>query len=228
MEKILLNAEARPEKGKGSARSLRRREMLPAIIYSAGKSTPIKLNRREVVKLISSGVGEHALINIELTEGEKKKASHPTLIKEYQTDPVTNELLHVDFFEVSLKKKIKINIPVVLVKEPRGVKQGGIMQHHIREIQIECFPTEIPDGIDVDAEFMEIGQSLHVSDLKPPEGIKITSDPNEVILSVMAPVVEEEAPEEIAEEEGAAEPELVKAKGKEEGEAEAEQGTEKK
>ncbi len=221
MEKISLKAEQRPEIGKGSARSLRRGGVLPAVIYAAGKSTPIKLNRKEIVKLISSGVGEHALINIELTGGKTKKVNYPSLIKEYQTDPVTNELLHVDFFEVSLKKEIKINIPVVLTKEPAGVKQGGILQHHTREIQIECLPTQIPDGISVDAEFIEIGHSLHVSDLEPPEGIKILTDPHEVILLVTAPVVEEKAPEEVEEEEGA-EPELVKGKGKEEGEAEAE------
>ncbi len=228
MEKILLKAEKRPETGKGSARSLRRSDMLPAIIYSAGKSTPIKLNRKEIVKLISTGVGEHALINIELTGDKTKKVTHPSLIKEYQTDPVSNELLHVDFFEVSLKDKIKINIPVVLVKEPVGVKQGGILQHHIREVQIECLPTQIPDGIDVDVELLEIGNSLHVSDLEPQEGIKIITDPHELILSVVAPVVEEVEPEEVEEEEGAEEPELVKGKGKEEGEAEAEEEQKKK
>jgi large subunit ribosomal protein L25 len=228
MEKILLKAEQRSETGKGSARSLRRSDMLPAIIYSAGKSTPIKLNRKEIVRLISSGVGEHALINIELIGGKTKNLNHPSLIKEYQTDPVTNELLHVDFFEVSLKKKIKINIPVVLIKEPAGVKQGGILQHHIREVQVECLPTEIPDGIEVDAEFLELGHSLHVSDLKPKEGIKIITEPHEVILSVVAPVIEEVAVEEVEVEEGAEEPELVKAKGKEEGEAEEEEEQKKK
>ena len=228
MEKISLKAEQRLETGKGSARSLRREDMLPAIIYSAGKSTPIKLNRKEIVKLIASGVGEHALINIELTGDKAKNVNHPSLIKEYQADPVTNELLHVDFFEISLKKKIKINIPVVLIKEPEGVKQGGILQHHIREVQVECLPTQIPDGMEVDAGFLELGHSLHVSDLKPKEGIKIITEPHEVILSVVAPVIEEVAVEEVEVEEGAEEPELVKAKGKEEGEAEEEEEQKKK
>lgn len=222
MEKILLKAEARTELGKGGARSLRRSNMLPAIIYAGGKSKPIKLDRKEIVRLISSGVGEHALINIELTGEKSKQEVHPSLIKEYQADPVTNELLHVDFLEVSLKKKIKINIPIVLTKEPAGIKLGGILQHHLREVQIECLPTQIPDGIDVDAEFIDIGHSLHVSDLQPPEGIKILTDPHEVILLVTAPVVEEVA--EVEEE--VEEPELVKAKGKEEeaaAEAEGEQ-----
>jgi large subunit ribosomal protein L25 len=222
MEKILLKAEKRSETGKGSARSLRRRELLPAVIYSDGKSTPIKLQRKEIVRLISSGVGEHALINLALSDGKSKTAEHPSLIKDYQSDPVTNELLHVDFMEVSLKKKIKITIPIVILKEPAGIKKGGILQHHIREIEIECFPTEIPEGVEVDAGFIEIGHSLHVSDLQMIEGIKILTDPHEVILSVSAPVVEEEAPTEAAEEE-AAEPELVKAKGKEEAPSEEEQ-----
>lgn len=218
MEKIILKAETRTELGKGGARGLRREDMLPAIIYSGGKSTPIKLHRKEIVRLISSGVGEHALINIELTGGKSKQGTHPSLIKEYQADPVTNELLHVDFLEISLKKKIKINTPIILTKDPASIKLGGILQHHLREVQIECLPTQIPDGIEVDAESVGIGQSLHVSDIQPPENIKILTDPQEVILLVTAPVIEE-----VAEvEEAASEPELVKAKGKEEEEAEAE------
>jgi len=214
MKKIELKAEQRAEIGKGGARSLRRQGMLPAVIYSGGKSTPIKFQRKELVKLITSGVGEHAILNIEFSKDGGKPAEHPALIKEYQKDPVSTELLHVDFMEISLKEKIKISIAVVITKEPLSIKTGGIMEHHLREIEIECLPTQIPEAIEIDAESVEIGHSLHVSDIKPMEGIRIVTNPQIVILNVTAPRVEE-APAVAAEAE-VAEPEVLKAKGKEE------------
>jgi len=215
MEKILLKADRRQETGKGSARKLRRQGLLPAVIYSKGQSTHIKLRRSEIWRLISSGIGEHALLSIELGNGDSNTNSINALIKDYQVDSVTDELLHVDFIEVSLKEKISIMVPIIITKEPAGVKKGGIMEQHLREVEIECLPTQIPEGIEVDAGFVEIGHSLHVSDLVPPEGVKITTDPEEVVLTVLEAKVEEVAPAP-AEEEEAAEPELVKEKAKEE------------
>ncbi len=141
------------------------------------------------------------------------------LVKDYQTDPVKNELLHVDFIEISLKQKITTIVPIVMTNEPVGVKNGGILHQQLRDVEIECLPTQIPDGIEVDVSSIDIGHSLHVSDLVVTEGVKILSDPGEAILSVSAPVKEEEAPVVPAEEE-AAEPELVKKAKPEEEEAE--------
>jgi len=222
MEKILVKADKRPEIGKGSARSLRRQGVLPAVVYGVNVSTPIKVESRQLTKLITSGVGEHSLITIELNEGGKKTSEHPVLIKDYQMDPVSDELLHVDFIEVSLLENVNVTVPLVIIKEPAGVKMGGILEHRMREIEVECLPTQIPEKIEIDAGHIEIGHSLHVSDLTAPEGAKIISDESEVILSVSAPRVEEEAPAEGAEAE-AAEPELVKAKGKEEEDKSAEE-----
>lgn len=214
MEKILVKADKRPETGKGGARSLRREGLLPAVVYAGGESTPIKIQSKQMTKLIYSGAGEHSLITIELNDDGGKTSEHPVLVKDYQRDPVSEELLHVDFMEVSLKEVVKVTVPIVIIKQPAGVKAGGILQHRLREVEIECLPTQIPDKIEVDAESIEIGHSLHVSDLTVLEGITMVSDPEEVVLSVSAPVVEEEAPAEEAEE--GAEPELVKGKGKEE------------
>jgi large subunit ribosomal protein L25 len=220
MEKILLKAEKRQEIGKGGARKLRREGLLPAVIYSKGHATPIKLQKKEMGRLISSGVGEHALLNIELSNGNGKTYNHHVLIKDYQADPVTDELLHVDFIEVSLKEKISIMVPIVITKEPAGIKKGGIMEQHLREVEVECLPTQIPDGIEIDAGFIEIGHSLHVSDLRSPQGVKIITDPDEVVLTVLEPRVEE-VPVAPAEEE-VVEPELVKEKAKEEEEVKEE------
>ena len=214
MEQILVKADKRSELGKGGARSLRRMGLLPSIVYSGGDSTPIKIEAKEMSKLILSGVGEHALITIELNEDGSKVSEHPVLIKDYQRDPVSEELLHVDFIQVSLEEVITITVSLHISKPPVGVKMGGILQYRLREVEVECLPTRIPDKFEIDASPLQIGDSFRVSDLPIQEGITIITDPAKVILSVSAPVVEEAAPAETAAEEQA-EPELVKGKGKE-------------
>ncbi len=218
MEKITIKADNRSETGKGSARSLRRAGILPAIVYSQGGSTAIKVNAKEMTKLIYSGVGEHALITIEL-EKDGQKVEHPVLVKDFQRDPVSEELLHVDFFEISLKDKITISVNLEIVKQPIGIKKGGTLQKRLREIEIECLPTNIPEKIAIDAEHIDIGQTFHVSDIVPIEGIRIITEGSLAILSVTAKVV---ADTEEAGEEKAAEPEIVGTKGKGEEEAEKE------
>ncbi|UCE71377.1 MAG: 50S ribosomal protein L25 [Nitrospiraceae bacterium] len=214
MEKILLKADKRSEIGKGGARSLRRRGIMPAVMYSGDTSTPVKVNSKEISRLMFKGTAEHALITLELHEAGKKISEHPVLVKDYQLDPVTDDLLHLDFIEVSLKKKVVVTVPIVITKDPVGIKLGGIAEHHLREVEIECLPTQIPDKIEVDAGFIEIGQTLHVSDITIPAGVTFVTDPKEVVLNVSAPRVEAEPEEEAAEGE-AAEPEVV-GKGKEE------------
>lgn len=221
MEKILVAADKRSESGKGNARSLRRAGIIPSVVYSEGKSIPIQINRKIMSRLLTSGGAEHALITVELNEDGSKTSEHPVLIKDYQLDPVSDELLHVDFMEVSLKEKITVTVLINVTKKPAGVKMGGILQNILREVEVECLPTQIPESIDVDAEFVEMGGSLHVSDLPIPEGVKLLTDPSEVILTVTAPVAEEEKAEEEAA--AAAEPELVGTKGKKEGEEQKEE-----
>jgi large subunit ribosomal protein L25 len=218
MERVSITAEKRDIHGKGVARSLRREGMVPAVVYREGKSQLIKLSKKDLTRLINSVGGEQVMVDLQFADGEKKLA----LLKDYQKDPIKGELLHTDFFEVSLTEEVRITVHVSTVGEPVGVKRdAGILQHTLREIEIECMPDRIPGKIEVEISKLEIGQSVHVSDLKFEEGVKVLTDPGDVIVSVIAPVVEaapavEEAP--VAE---AAEPEVVK-KGKKE-----EEGTEK-
>lgn len=213
MEKIMIKADLRPELGKGSARTLRRAGLLPAVFYSQGNSTNVTINLKKMTTLIYSGAGEHSLITIELNEDGGKISEHPVLVKDYQRDPVSEDILHVDFLKVSLTEVVTVTVPLEIVKQPAGIKLGGIMQRRLREIEVECLPTRIPNKIKIDAEFIQIGQSYHVSDCSVPEGVKLVTDPAEVILSVSAPVVEASTE---AEEGEAAEPEVIKGKGKEE------------
>ena len=218
MERITINVEKREETGKGAARSLRRKDIVPGILYRGGGSLPIKLPKKEIKQFINTTSGQQVMVNLRFNDGESKLA----LIKEFQVDPLRRELLHADFFEVSLTEKLKVNVRVSVTGEPIGVKRdNGILQYHLREIEIECLPDKVPGHVDIDASGLEIGQGLHVRDLKLGEDIKVITDPGDVIVNVIAPLVEAVAPtEEAAPAEAAAEPEVMKKGKKEEEKAE--------
>jgi large subunit ribosomal protein L25 len=220
MERITINVEKREETGKGAARSLRRKDIVPGILYRGGGSLPIKLPKKEVMQFINTTSGQQVMVTLHFSDGESKLA----LIKEFQVDPLRRELLHADFFEVSLTEKLKVNVRILVTGEPIGVKRdNGILQYHLREIEIECLPDKVPGHVDIDASGLEIGQSLHVRDLKLGEDIRVITDSGEVIVNVIAPLVEAVAPtEEAAPAEAAAEPEVVKKGKKEEEKAEEE------
>ena len=220
MERIIIHAEKREETGKGVARSLRREDMIPAVLYRAGGSLPIKLPKKEITQFINTTSGEQIMVALQFADGESKLA----LMKDYQVDPTRRELLHADFFEVLLTEKVKVNVHIIPTGEPVGVKRdSGILQNLMRDIEIECLPDRIPGHIKIDISGLEIGQSFHVSDLPIGEGIKILTDPEEVIVNVIAPAVEEVAPvaAEVAAAPEVAEPEVIK-KGKKEEEEEKE------
>ncbi len=215
MERVSLAAEKREEQGKGAARTLRRAGMVPAVLYREGRAESIKLNRKELAKLINTVAGEQVMVDLNFTDGGRKLA----LLKSFQVDPLKRELLHTDFFEVSLTEPVRITIHVLTAGEPIGVKRdAGILQHVLREIEIECLPDKIPGKIEVDITKYELGQSLHVGDLQLGEGIKLMTDPHDVIITVIAPVAEAAATAEAAE--TVAEPEVAK-KGKKEEEGAA-------
>lgn len=214
MESITINAEKREEFGKGGARGLRRSNMIPAILYRAGKSVPIKFSKKELTQFINTTAGEQVMVNLRFADGENRLA----LMKDYQLEPTRGELLHADFFEVSLTEEVKVTVHITTVGEAIGVKRdGGILQYLLREIEVECLPDRIPGHIKIDISGLEIGQSLHVSDLKLGEGVKVLNSPEEVIFNVIAPAVEEVAApvEAVAPAPEVAEPEVIK-KGKKE------------
>jgi len=219
MEHLTIHVDKREEKGKGAVRSLRRNEMIPAVLYRGGGSLPIKFNKKEILQFINTTSGEQIMVNLQFSDGDSKLA----LMKEFQVDPATRELLHADFFEVALTEKLKLSVHVSVTGEPIGVKRdGGILQNVLREIEIECLPDKIPTHIKVDISNLEIGQSFHVRDLDLGSDIKIFTDPQEVIANILAPLVEEVAPAEAAAVPEAEEPEIAKKGKKEEEEKEEE------
>lgn len=225
MEEIKLDVQVRKEVGSGPIRKIRNAGLIPAVVYGGKKKpTVVKVDRRNFEKIRRQHVGEQLVFHINVLEGEKKLRDYSAIVKEEQHDPLSNEILHIDFNRISLTEKIEIKVPIAAKGEPVGVKRdGGSLDHVMWELDIICLPTNIPQHIDIDVSALEIGDSVHVSDIKLPEGVETHHDPESVVFHVVPPMKEEE-PEEAEEGE---EPEVIgEKKEKAEGE-EAEKAEEK-
>lgn len=207
MERVTLNVDKREQAGKGIARSLRRNGLMPAVVYKGGSSIPIQLSAKELSRFISKTAGEQVIVHLQFPDDVKQ-----AIVKDYQVDYVKGSLLHVDFQEISATEAIKVIVHIDIKGEAVGVKRDkGILQYGIREIVVECLPDKIPGHIDVDVSGLEIGQSIHVGDLKLAEGIRIITSLNEVIATVTS--VKEEEIAAVPVEAETVEPEVIK-KGK--------------
>jgi large subunit ribosomal protein L25 len=228
MEEIFLDAEPRQEIGKSKVKDLRKEGFIPAVVYSDGKeSLPIKVSHKQLLQLIHQHRLESAVINLKVKDDKKQKA-RSCLIKEIQYDPVNDDIVHVDFNQISLTKAIKINVPVAAKGEPIGVKQeGGSVEHILWEIEVECLPTDIPKGIEVDVSQLKIGDAIHIKDITFPANVKVLNNPEAIVLSVAAPI-KEEIPVAPVEGEEKQEPEVIKEKKEVPAEAKEEEDKEKK
>lgn len=228
MEEILLDVEIREELGKSDVKQLRKKGFTPAVIYAQGKETQaIKISTHQLISMVHQHRLESMVVNLKI-KGDTKNKARACLIKEMQHDPVTGNITHVDFNEISLTKAIKVNVPVVAKGEPVGVKlEGGSLEHILWEVEVECLPTDIPKDIEVDVSQLKIGDAIHIKDITFPANIKVLSDPGAVVLSVMAPM-KEEVPVEPVEGEEKQEPEVIKEKKEVPAEGAAEEGKEAK
>jgi large subunit ribosomal protein L25 len=220
VSKTELVAEYREGIGKGHARKIRAVGRLPAVLYGRGRDPmPITTDPRALERILQgSDAGRNTLIEL-VVQGRDDLPKTVVLVKELQTDPVAGSLLHADFNVVDLEHAVHVAVPVRLVGLPVGVSQGeGILDHTLREVEVECLPRAIPDEIEIDVSKLEIDDSIHVRELTVPEGVKILSDESLSVVSVVAPrAVEEEVKP--------AEGEEAVAEG--EGEAAAEEGEKK-
>ena len=224
MAMVSFSATAREKGGKGAARQLRARGQVPAVIYGHGREPmSLSLNARDLDKLLGHIQAESTVIEVTV-EGHTAK----TLIREIQRHPIKRQILHVDFQALVAGEKVIVSIPIVLTGTAEGVKlEGGVLEQPLRELEIEVDPANIPDHVELDVTNMMIGDSLHVSDLKVPEGVEIQDDPETSVAVLAAPraVIEETPAAEGVEGavEGAAEPEVIgKGPSDEEGEGEEE------
>ena len=210
--RAVLTVKRRALVGRRPVRRLRREGLVPGVVYGkALDPLAIAVSHRDLVKLLHAKAGEHALVTLRLEDGVSWEK--PVLVQAVQQDPVDGRVVHVDFHAIVLTERLKVKVPVMLKGEPVGVKQeGGILEHFLREVEVECLPTEIPSSVEHDVSAMKIGETIHVRDLAPPKNARITTDPEGVIASVQAPKAEPAAEEAAA----VTEPEVIREK-KEEG-----------
>ncbi len=218
MHEVTLIAHRREEQGKQKAKALRKAGKIPAVVYGHGKpAIPLMFDAKDLLPVFKHGSSENVIITLKMADGKQELKA---IIKEAQTEPIHNMLLHLDLQEIQLKEKIKVKIPVALTGTPDGVKNGGgILEHILDQVEISCLPTEIPDQIILDIQHLKVGQSLHISDIKLASG-EMISDPTKVIATILAPIVEAAAAETPVAE-AVKEPEVI-VKGKKEAEESAE------
>ncbi|MDI6641803.1 MAG: 50S ribosomal protein L25/general stress protein Ctc [Elusimicrobiota bacterium] len=212
MEEIILEAERRNALTKGQLKSYRYKGFIPAVVYGPEQeSTSLFVKEKELNKVLRSLETLNVIIQLKFDNTSKS-----VLIKSIQRDVFTRKFLHVDFYAISLKKEIEIEVPIHIVGEAPGVKsQGGVLEHILREIKVRCLPEDIPSPIEVDVSGLNIGDNIFLKDLKLPSNIEVLTDANAIVVNIVAPAKVEEvaAPAEAVI--TAAEPEVI-SKGKKE------------
>jgi len=187
-----LAARVRDGAGKGSARRLRAEGLVPAVVYGRHLENPVQIavDPIEVKKAIATPHKFNTLLSLKL-DGQPERL---VLLKDYQQDPVSREMLHADFIDVRENEQVKVNVPVVLTGKAVGTTEGGILSQTRREIEVYALPSAIPEKIEADVTHLKIAQSLHINEVKLPEGVRVKSHVNYTLAVVSVPEKEEVAP----------------------------------
>ncbi len=186
----VLSGKIREKTGKVATKEVRRNGEIPAVLYGLKDNLSFSVCA-DNLKDILTAKGQNALIDLNL-EGNKKRK---VILKEFQSHPLKERWVHVDFLEVDVAKKVKVNVDVHLIGKSAGEKMGGLVNQVLKSIHVECLPVDIPQSVDLDVTAVELGQVLHVSDLSLPDKVKILHQPNEAIVSVHLEKVKEETTE---------------------------------
>jgi large subunit ribosomal protein L25 len=215
-----LKAEARAHTGKGAARKIRAGGKVPAVIYGQGVDPlHVTIDGKELFHLLHTDAGMNVMVDMRVDSDH-----FLAMPREVQRDHIRGQFIHVDFLRIKRDEKIGVEVPVHLVGESHGVKEGGVIEHHLWNLHLECFPQDVPTSIDADISGLGINESLKVTDLDIPDRVTLLTSPDEVIVSVVPPQilrVEEEVPAEVEE---AALEAAAAAEGAEGGEAAPEGG----
>jgi len=191
MEKRKLKVKLRDRTGKGYVKKLRKNGLLPAVLYGPHlkKSLPLQIDIKELRSFLSQS-DKAKIITLEITD-QKTDKQHNVIIKDSQWDLIKGDLQHLDFYAVTRGETVTTTVPISFVGKSQGEKIGGIVEHLVRELDLECLPKDLPSIIEVDITPLGLGDSLSVGDIKVPSGIKVLTHPQEVVVSVVSPAKEE-------------------------------------
>lgn len=197
MRKADLPAVKRADRGKNAARRLRREGMIPAVLYGKGaEPMALSVDKKAFAAIMHGQEGHNALLSMKISGQESEEIL--SMPKEIQFDPLAGYIVHVDFQQVHLDEAISTTVPVHLTGAAAGVKLGGVLEHLCREIEIECLPMDVPAYIEIDVSGLQIGDSIHVSDLRVSEKVRILDDASTTVALVAAPTVEKAPAEEVS------------------------------
>lgn len=213
IQNIVVEVTERDGRGKNAARRIRREGRVPAIVYGMEVAPfSVSVARRRVEEILKLESGRNTIFTLALAGQDKTRAA---MIKSLQRDPVTEGIVHVDFIRVDLEKKVRVHVPIRFLGVPDGVKnQGGVMEVVVRQVEVECLPTDIPEHLDVDVSAMALNDSLSISDLPVGDRYRVLDDMSQTVCQVAMPRAEEVPAVAEVEAPAAAEPEVIK-KGKE-------------
>jgi large subunit ribosomal protein L25 len=196
-ERVKLEVKERESLGSRQSRRLRRSGLIPGVLYGRTKPHAIAVPERDLRRALTGKGGLHAILDVVL---EGQSSAHPSILKEYQTDPIRGTLTHIDLHEVRLDQPIHAAVTVQLIGEAQGTKEGGVLSQITREVNVEALPMEVPEHLELDVTELAIGESLRVADLPAREGVTYLDDPETVLASVGLPTrVEEPEEAEVAE-----------------------------
>ncbi len=190
MRQVTLSSFIREKPGKKTSKKLRKKGLIPAIIYGSHiDPIPIYVKFSELESILNKHKGETLLFNLKIEN--EKPSQIQAILKEYQIDPVTDKIIHIDFLAIHEKNLITIDVPLEFIGKPVGITKGGVLEILLHELSIECLPSNIPDKIQVDISNLDIGDVLHVKDIKVPEGVKVIEDPEETVVTIVIEAIEE-------------------------------------
>ena len=211
-KRLGIKAKVRAEIGGRRPRRIRASGRVPAILYGSGTSQALELNGREIAEALHGASSESVLIDLTLESEGGSTTKKMALIREVQHDPLRDTIEHIDFHQIEENKKLRVEVPVHEVGEPVGVRTGGgILDHNLRTLRVECLPKDLPERIDIDVSALEVGQAIHVGEVKLPEGVTVLNTKELPVFMVLLPKVEE-APTPEAAAAAAAEPEVIRQK----------------
>jgi len=200
METVEITIERRAGSGKEAARKLRRAGIIPAVLYGPRRATAtVGVSAEEFEHKLTHLEGSHLIRLVHAGGQDGELHDRMVLLREIQRHPVTGEVLHADLYEVDLTERLAVSVPLRFVGKAAGVVTGGILQPILRELEVECLPTEIPEFIEVDVSALGIHEAVHVRDLRLPEGVTPLGDAVQTLVTVLPPTVEEAKPVEAVE-----------------------------
>jgi large subunit ribosomal protein L25 len=207
MSELSIDVQKRTETGTNANRRMRQSGKIPAVVYGGGKETvPIQLTRKTLIDMLKSGENENAIFLLKLADSGQERHA---MIHDMQIDPLTRQIVHIDFQRILMTEKVKVQVPIELVGTAYGVKtEGGMIDFVHREVMLESLPGDIPKHIDLDVTELHVGQHVEAKDLQLPDGVTLAEEPDRIILSLGHTKAEESAAD------GTAEPEVVAKRGK--------------